>query len=167
LRVLTTTFADPIRGSVRSPPRGSVADSERWHPCSVRSGADHAKWLGRPPARGRGIAKVQKYAIESFAESLIPVADSLERALERARPIEKLREGVQITLKQLLAAFERSADRINRSPEIRPAPAPGVFDVPVAEVERSPGAITWFRAPERLDARRSRAAAALVMSAGT
>jgi len=55
------------------------------------------------------IAKTQKYAIESFAESLVPVADSLERALESngADP-EKLREGVQMTLKQLLAAFERA-----------------------------------------------------------
>ena len=63
------------------------------------------------------IAKVQKYAIESFAESLLPVADSLERALESnvADP-EKLREGVQITLRQLLAAFEKV-----RLTEINPA----------------------------------------------
>jgi len=55
------------------------------------------------------IAKAQKFAIESFAESLLPVADSLERALEAgAASPEKLREGVQITLRQLLAAFERA-----------------------------------------------------------
>ncbi|HEX4585543.1 MAG TPA: nucleotide exchange factor GrpE [Burkholderiaceae bacterium] len=55
------------------------------------------------------IAKVEKYAIESFAEALVPVADSLERALEAnaADPV-KLREGVQITLRQLLAAFEKA-----------------------------------------------------------
>jgi molecular chaperone GrpE len=54
------------------------------------------------------IAKVQKFAIESFAETLLPVADSLERAAEAdgGDPV-KLREGVQITLKQLLAAFEK------------------------------------------------------------
>jgi molecular chaperone GrpE len=63
------------------------------------------------------IAKVQKFAIESFAESLVPVADSLERALE-ANPadLEKLREGVQITLRQLLSAFEKA-----RLTEINPA----------------------------------------------
>jgi molecular chaperone GrpE len=63
------------------------------------------------------IAKVQKFAIESFAESLVPVADSLERTLEStgAEP-GKLREGVQITLKQLLSAFERV-----RLSEINPA----------------------------------------------
>ena len=63
------------------------------------------------------IAKVQKFAIESFAESLVPVVDSLERTLESTgTDPEKLREGVQITLKQLLAAFERV-----RLSEINPA----------------------------------------------
>jgi molecular chaperone GrpE len=62
------------------------------------------------------IVKTQKYAIELFAESLLPVADSLELALESnvADP-EKLREGVRITLKQLRAAFERA-----RMTEINP-----------------------------------------------
>ena len=55
------------------------------------------------------VAKAQKFAIESFAESLLPVADSLERALESsAADPEKLREGVQITLRQLRAAFEKA-----------------------------------------------------------
>jgi molecular chaperone GrpE len=55
------------------------------------------------------VAKAQKFAIESFAESLVPVADSLERALESsAADPERVREGVQITLRQLLAAFERA-----------------------------------------------------------
>jgi len=63
------------------------------------------------------IAKTQKYAIESFAEALVPVADSLERALESsAGDPQRLREGVQITLRQLLAAFERA-----RLTEINPA----------------------------------------------
>ncbi len=63
------------------------------------------------------IGKAQKFAIESFAESLLAVADSLERALE-ADPSDpgKLREGVQITLRQLRAAFERA-----RITEINPA----------------------------------------------
>jgi molecular chaperone GrpE len=55
------------------------------------------------------IAKTQKYAIEAFAEALVPVADSLERALQaEAADAAKLREGVQITLRQLQAAFERA-----------------------------------------------------------
>jgi len=63
------------------------------------------------------IAKVQKYAIEAFAEALLPVADSLERALEsNATGPEKTREGIQITLRQLRAAFEKV-----RLTEINPA----------------------------------------------
>lgn len=63
------------------------------------------------------VAKTQKFAIESFAESLVPVADSLERALEsNSADADKLREGVQITLRQLQAAFDRA-----RLTEINPA----------------------------------------------
>lgn len=54
------------------------------------------------------IAKAHKYAIESFAEALVPVADSLEKALEvsNATP-EAMREGVELTLRQLRVAFEK------------------------------------------------------------
>jgi molecular chaperone GrpE len=56
------------------------------------------------------VAKAHKFAIESFAEALIPVVDSLERALEvRDAPVDKVREGVELTLRQLRAAFERNA----------------------------------------------------------
>jgi molecular chaperone GrpE len=55
------------------------------------------------------IARTRKFAIESFAESLVPVADSLERALEAdVSDPTALREGVQITLRQLRAAFDRA-----------------------------------------------------------
>lgn len=54
------------------------------------------------------LAKAHKYAIESFAEALVPVADSLEKALQdETSSAAALREGVQITLRQLRAAFER------------------------------------------------------------
>lgn len=54
------------------------------------------------------VAKAHKYAIESFAESLVPVRDSLEMALavENQTP-EALKDGVSATLRQLEAAFER------------------------------------------------------------
>lgn len=60
--------------------------------------------------RGReDVAKAQKFAIEGFAESLLPVCDSLEMALTVETPsIENIREGVQATLRQLLQAFERN-----------------------------------------------------------
>jgi molecular chaperone GrpE len=56
------------------------------------------------------VARAHKYAIESFAEALVPVIDSLEKALEtRDAPVEKVREGVELTLRQLRAAFEKNA----------------------------------------------------------
>jgi molecular chaperone GrpE len=55
------------------------------------------------------ISKARKFALESFAESLLPVADSLEAGLviKDATP-EQIREGAQATLRQLLAALERN-----------------------------------------------------------
>lgn len=55
------------------------------------------------------VAKAHKFAIERFAEDLLPVADSLQQALsvENATP-EQLRSGVELTLKQLQAAFGRA-----------------------------------------------------------
>ncbi|MFZ6849398.1 nucleotide exchange factor GrpE [Undibacterium sp. RuRC25W] len=54
------------------------------------------------------LEKSRKFAIESFAESMVPVKDSLEMALMLDWPsFEAIREGVEITLKQLNAAFER------------------------------------------------------------
>ncbi len=62
------------------------------------------------------ISKAHKFAIESFAESLVPVKDSLEMGLKvDATTVESIKEGVEMTLKQLNAAFEK-----NRLMEINP-----------------------------------------------
>ena len=45
------------------------------------------------------VSKARKFALEGFAESLLPVLDSLEAGL---------REGAELTVKQLLAALERN-----------------------------------------------------------
>jgi molecular chaperone GrpE len=62
------------------------------------------------------ISKARKYAVEGFADSLLPVKDSLEAAIAivGATP-EQLLEGVHATLRQLAAAFER-----NKVVEINP-----------------------------------------------
>jgi molecular chaperone GrpE len=53
------------------------------------------------------IAKASKFAAEKFASAMLPVRDSLEAALAiENQTLEKLREGVELTLKQLGAAFE-------------------------------------------------------------
>jgi molecular chaperone GrpE len=59
----------------------------------------------------------QKYALERFAEQLLPVVDSLQAALGSENTSrEALRNGVELTLKQLGAALERANVR-----EISPA----------------------------------------------
>ncbi len=55
------------------------------------------------------MSKARKFAIEAFAESLLPVADSLTAAIaiQNATP-EQLLEGVHATLRQLTQALERN-----------------------------------------------------------
>ncbi|CAD5367234.1 Protein GrpE [Rubrivivax sp. A210] len=69
------------------------------------------------------VAKARKFAIEAFAESLLPVKDSLEAAIaiQNATP-EQLLEGTHATLRQLSQALER-----NRVVQIAP-PAGTRFD---------------------------------------
>jgi len=55
------------------------------------------------------IAKSRKFAIEAFAESMLPVLDSLEAGLTITdATLEQIREGAQATLRQLSSALERN-----------------------------------------------------------
>jgi len=69
------------------------------------------------------VSKARRFAVEGFADSLLPVKDSLEAALAipSATP-EQLLEGVHATLRQLSSALER-----NKVLEINP-PAGTKFD---------------------------------------
>ncbi len=52
------------------------------------------------------VAKAHKFAGEKFAQAMLPVKDSLEAALATENAtLESLREGVELTLKQLESAF--------------------------------------------------------------
>ncbi len=63
------------------------------------------------------ISKARKFGAESFAESLLPVMDSLEAALANpGADTTAMREGVELTLRQLVLAFEK-----NRLAAINPA----------------------------------------------
>ncbi|SMG00842.1 nucleotide exchange factor GrpE [Burkholderia singularis] len=54
------------------------------------------------------VAKAHKFAIEGFAENLLPVLDSLEAALnDTSGDLAKVREGVELTLRQLQSALEK------------------------------------------------------------
>lgn len=55
------------------------------------------------------ISKARKFAVEGFADSLLPVLDSLEAGLgTKDATLEHIREGAQATLRQLVAALERN-----------------------------------------------------------
>ena len=63
------------------------------------------------------ITKAHKFGIEKFAGELLAVKDSLEAALASDKQtVEDLRSGVELTLKQLVSAFDKSGLK-----EINPA----------------------------------------------
>jgi molecular chaperone GrpE len=91
------------------------------------------------------IAKSRKFAVESFAESLLPVKDSLEAAIAtqtagKSSP-EQVLEGVQLTLRQLVQALER-----NKVQEVNP-PVGTKFDphqhqaISVVPVDQEPNTV--------------------------
>ncbi len=57
------------------------------------------------------VEKAQKFALEKFANELLPVIDSLERALEHtdkeSDAFQAVYEGVELTLKSLLSTVEK------------------------------------------------------------
>jgi molecular chaperone GrpE len=102
----------------------TVADVERELQAALAQAAEHHEMYLRAIAEGENIrrraqediSKAHKFAVESFAEAMVPVVDSLEKALEvQTASVEQMREGVQITLRQLKSAFEK-----NRLAEINP-----------------------------------------------
>jgi len=55
------------------------------------------------------VAKAHKYAVERFAEDLLPVKDALEQTLAAEEvSLETLLSGAELTLKALQAAFDRA-----------------------------------------------------------
>jgi molecular chaperone GrpE len=102
----------------------TVSDVERDLQAALAKAAENHELYLRAVAEGENIrrraqediSKAHKFAVESFAEAMVPVADSLEKALEvQTASAEQLREGVEITLRQLRSAFEK-----NRLTEINP-----------------------------------------------
>ena len=55
------------------------------------------------------IAKASKFAVERFAGELLAVKDSLEAALAVEAPsVESMKSGTELTLKQLVATFDKA-----------------------------------------------------------
>jgi molecular chaperone GrpE len=53
------------------------------------------------------VEDAHKYAVKNFAESLLPVVDSLEMGMQAEGDVDKIREGMDLTLKQLLDAMRK------------------------------------------------------------
>jgi len=54
------------------------------------------------------VDKARKFAVENFASELLAVKDSLEAALAAESPsVETMKDGAELTLKQLAAAFAK------------------------------------------------------------
>jgi molecular chaperone GrpE len=55
------------------------------------------------------LAKARKFAIEAFAESLLPVLDSLQAATAiESASAQQMSEGMKLTMEQLVQALERN-----------------------------------------------------------
>jgi molecular chaperone GrpE len=58
------------------------------------------------------VQKAHKFAIETFAEHLLPVLDSLEAAAaDQSGDLAKVREGIELTLRQMTSALEKGRVR--------------------------------------------------------
>ena len=83
----------------------AVADAEKLRDEWLRAKAETEN------VRRRGqedVAKAHRFGIEGFASALLAVKDSLDAALAVENPsVESLKEGTEITAKQLDAAFEK------------------------------------------------------------
>jgi molecular chaperone GrpE len=84
----------------------AVAEAAQNKEAMLRALADSENARKRYQAEA---ANAQKFAIERFAESILPVMDSLEAALvSKDAGADALREGVGLTLRQLTQALEKA-----------------------------------------------------------
>ena len=90
---------------------------EQFRQLELQAAEHHDAWL-RAKAEGENIrrraqediSKAHKFAVEKFAGELLAVKDSLEAALAvPEQTVENFRAGVELTLKQLVSAFEKNA----------------------------------------------------------
>ena len=90
---------------------------EQFRQLELQAAEHHDAWL-RAKAEGENIrrraqediVKAHKFAVEKFAGELLPVKDSLEAALAvPEQTAESFKAGVELTLKQLVSAFEKNA----------------------------------------------------------
>ena len=102
-----TTPAPEIMPSTEELLRKAELDAQEHHDAWLRAKAETENVRKRAVL---DVANAHKYAMEHFASELLAVKDSLEAALAvEAATVESLKNGVELTLKQLSAAFEKSS----------------------------------------------------------
>jgi molecular chaperone GrpE len=107
--------AVPVETSLEQQLSATEAKLAEMHDAFMRAKAEGENIRRRAQ---EDVSKAHKFAVESFAEAMLPVRDSLEMALKVETPsVDSLKEGVEMTLKQLTSAFEK-----NRLVEVMPAP---------------------------------------------
>lgn len=112
--VAVDTAATPALNELEQQLSATEAKLAEMHDAFMRAKAEGENIRRRAQ---EDVSKAHKFAVESFAEAMLPVRDSLEMALKVETPsIESLKEGVEMTLKQMTSAFEK-----NRLVEVMPA----------------------------------------------
>lgn len=93
-----------IMPSIEELLRQAELKAEEHHDAWLRAKADADNTRRRAQ---EDIAKASRFAIEKFAENLLSVKDTLEMAL-LDNNVDTMRAGVDMTLKNLVTAFEKS-----------------------------------------------------------
>ena len=113
---------EPITEPVVEPAAAGHTDTlpsiqEQFRQLELQAAEHYDAWL-RAKAEGENIrrraqediSKAHKFAVEKFAGELLAVKDSLEAALAvPEQTVDSFKSGVELTLKQLVAAFEKNA----------------------------------------------------------
>jgi molecular chaperone GrpE len=104
----TATAADPqpeIMPSLEELLRQAELQAAEHHDAWLRAKAETENIRRRAQ---EDVAKAHKFAVEGFSTELLAVRDSLEAALGvGSATLENVREGVEITLRQLTSVFEK------------------------------------------------------------
>lgn len=82
------------------------------------------------------VQKAQKFSIEKFAQNMLPVVDSLEKAIEVATEAEgPMKDGIQATYRQLVHALEVSGMKVidPKNEKFDPNTQQAIAMVPAAE----------------------------------
>ncbi|MBI5786842.1 MAG: nucleotide exchange factor GrpE [Rhodocyclales bacterium] len=112
----TEAAPEPAAEPAAAQPEVMPSLEEMLKAAELKAEEHHDAWL-RAKAEGENIrrraqediAKAGKFAAEKFAAELLAVKDSLEAALAtQEQDSAALRSGVELTLRQLVAAFEKS-----------------------------------------------------------